>query len=45
VDWVCRTHGRDEKFIQNFGRKARRKRPLGIPRCRCEVNIRVILGQ
>jgi hypothetical protein len=34
----CSTHGKDEKCIQNFGRKPERKRPFGIPRRRWEDN-------
>jgi hypothetical protein len=26
----------DEEYVENFGLKARRQRPLGIPRCRWE---------
>jgi hypothetical protein len=30
----CGTHGKDEKFIQNFGWKSEGKTPLGKPRRR-----------
>jgi len=29
MDGTCSTHGRDVKYIQNFGRKTWRKLPLG----------------
>jgi hypothetical protein len=39
---ACNTHGRDKKFIQNFGRKnPEGKRQLGRPRRRWENNIRM----
>jgi hypothetical protein len=41
----CSTHERNEKFIQNFGRKAQRTRSLGRPRRRWEDNIRMNLRE
>jgi len=38
-------HGRDEKFIQNFGWKTQRERPLRRPRNRWEHNIRLDLRE
>jgi hypothetical protein len=35
--------GRNEKFIQDFGRKSEGKRPFGIQRRRWENNIRMDL--
>jgi len=40
----CSTHGRNEKFLQNFGRKTSRKETLGRPRRRSE-NIRMDLWE
>jgi len=38
---ACITHGRDEKCIQNFGRKTWRKKLLGRPGRRWEDNIKM----
>jgi hypothetical protein len=34
------SHGRNEEYIQNYGRKSEGKRPLVRARCRWEGNIR-----
>jgi hypothetical protein len=39
------THGRDEKCIQNLGRKPEGKRPLGRPRHRWKIILEWILGK
>jgi len=39
------THGRDEKCIQNLGRKPEGKRPLGRPRHSWQYNIRMDLRE
>jgi hypothetical protein len=36
-------HERDEKFIQDFGQKSERKRPLTRPKHRWEYNIKMNL--
>jgi hypothetical protein len=41
VGRACGTHGRGEKYVQGFGGKARRKRPLVRPRRRWEDGIRM----
>jgi hypothetical protein len=38
---ACSTHGREEKCIQGFYGKTRRKRPLAKLRRRWEVNIKM----
>jgi hypothetical protein len=43
--WRCSTHGKDEKRIGNFCRKALRKEQLGRPRHRWEDNIRLDLRE
>jgi len=43
MDGACSTHGIDEKYIQNFGRKSWREEPLGRPRLRWKNNIRLDL--
>jgi hypothetical protein len=45
VDRACRTHGRREKGVQDFGGKARRKKPLERPRCRWEDGIKMDLRE
>jgi hypothetical protein len=41
VGGACGTHGRGEKRVQDFGGKARRKRPLERPRRRWEDEIKM----
>jgi hypothetical protein len=36
VSRTCDTYGRGEKYVQSFGGKARREKPIGRPRCRWE---------
>jgi hypothetical protein len=45
VGGTCGTHGRGEECVQSFGRKARKNRPLGRPRCRREDGIRMDLRE
>jgi hypothetical protein len=42
---ACSPHGRDEKYIQNFGWKAELKRPLGRQKRRWEDNIKMDLRE
>jgi hypothetical protein len=44
VGGTCGTHGRGEKIIQEFGGKAKGKRPLGRLRRRWENGIRIGAG-
>jgi hypothetical protein len=43
VGGACSTNGGEKECIQDFGGKARGKRPLGRPRSRWEDNIRMDL--
>jgi hypothetical protein len=45
VGRACGTRGRGEKSIQRFAGKARRKEPLGRPRRRWEVGIKMDLRE
>jgi hypothetical protein len=45
VGGACGTHGRGEKRVEGFDRKARRKRPLGRPRRRWEDGIKWTFGR
>jgi hypothetical protein len=40
---ACSTHGRDEKYVQNFGWRNLKGRELGSPKRRWEDNIRMDL--
>jgi hypothetical protein len=42
---TCGTHGEGERCLRGFGWEARRKRPLGRPRCRWEDNIKMDLRE
>jgi len=42
---TCTMHGRDEKFIQNFGWETEGKRQLRRPKHRCEDNIKMDLTE
>jgi hypothetical protein len=42
---ACSTHARDEKKIENFGRKCEGKRPRGRRRRRLEDNIKMELRE
>jgi hypothetical protein len=42
---ACSTYERDEKCIEYFGRKSKRKRPLLRLGCKGEDNIRIDLGE
>jgi hypothetical protein len=39
------THSRDEKCVQNFGRKTEGTRSLGRPKRRWEDNIRMVVRE
>jgi len=41
VGGECSTHWRDEKFLENSGRKPEGKRPFGRPRHRWIDNIKM----
>jgi hypothetical protein len=41
---ACSTHGSEEEYISNFGRKARKKQ-LGKPRSKWEDNIKADLTE
>jgi hypothetical protein len=45
VGRACGTHGRGEKIVQGFDRKARRKGPLGRARRRWKGGIRMYFGE
>jgi hypothetical protein len=41
MDVACSMHGREKKFIRNFGRKTLRVVTTRKPMCRCEDDIRM----
>ena len=41
MGWACGTYGGQERYIQSLVEKTEGKRPLGIPRCSWEENIKM----
>jgi hypothetical protein len=45
MDGTCSTYETDKKYIQYFGWKTLRERPIRRPRCRWEYNIRMYVRE